>query len=302
MKKKFIQILEWLGIMAVLTVIALLGWTIGGGNQTTASLKWLQFVQTVATFLLPPVICAWMWDAGRKPFQWLRLDRGAKGRVFVWAVAVMVCAIPGINLLADLNSRVELPESLDFIEQILKRQEDAAAALTERFLAADNIGGLILNIGLMALLPAMAEEWSFRGTLQQILGRNHLAIWVTAFVFSAIHMQFYGFVPRMLMGALFGYVFVWTGSLWVPVTMHFTNNCIAVLAYYFTDEIGENGIKYADTIGAGNTWWLGVLSLLTVGALLWIFTSRDPLRCVRRTRKQESSCGCGYPTDAEQES
>lgn len=302
MKKKFIQILEWLGIMAVLTVIALLGWTIGGGNQTTASLKWLQFVQTVATFLLPPVICAWMWDAGRKPFQWLRLDRGAKGRVFVWAVAVMVCAIPGINLLADLNSRVELPESLDFIEQILKRQEDAAAALTERFLAADNIGGLILNIGLMALLPAMAEEWSFRGTLQQILGRNHLAIWVTAFVFSAIHMQFYGFIPRMLMGALFGYVFVWTGSLWVPVTMHFTNNCMAVLAYYFTDEIGENGIKYADTIGAGNTWWLGVLSLLAVGALLWIFTSRDPLRCVRRTRKQESSCGCGYPTDAEQES
>ena len=302
MKKKFIQILEWLGIMAVLTVIALLGWTIGGGNQTTVSLKWLQFVQTVATFLLPPVICAWMWDAGRKPFQWLRLDRGAKGRVFVWAVAVMVCAIPGINLLADLNSRVELPESLDFIEQILKRQEEAAAALTERFLAADNIGGLILNIGLMALLPAMAEEWSFRGTLQQILGRNHLAIWVTAFVFSAIHMQFYGFIPRMLMGTLFGYVFVWTGSLWVPVTMHFTNNCMAVLAYYFTDEIGENGIKYADTIGAGNTWWLGVLSLLAVGALLWIFTSRDPLRCVRRTRTPESSCGYGYPTDAEQES
>ena len=302
MKKKFIQILEWLGIMAVLTVIALMGWTIGGGNQTTASLKWLQFVQTVATFLLPPVICAWMWDAGRKPFQWLRLDRGAKGRVFVWAVAVMVCAIPGINLLADLNSRVELPESLDFIEQILKRQEEAAAALTERFLVADNVWELLLNIGLMALLPAMAEEWSFRGTLQQILGRNHLAIWVTAFVFSAIHMQFYGFVPRMLMGALFGYVFVWTGSLWVPVTMHFTNNCIAVLAYYFTDEIGGNGIKYADTIGAGNTWWLGVLSLLAVGALLWIFTSRDPLRCVRRTRKQESSCGYGYPTDAEQES
>ena len=302
MKKKFIQILEWLGIMAVLTVIALLGWTIGGGNQTTASLKWLQFVQTVATFLLPPVICAWMWDAGRKPFQWLRLGRGAKAWVFVWAVAVMVCAIPGINLLADLNSRVELPESLDFIEQILKRQEEAAAALTERFLAADNIGELLLNIGLMALLPAMAEEWSFRGTLQQILGRNHLAIWLTAFVFSAIHMQFYGFVPRMLMGALFGYVFVWTGSLWVPVTMHFTNNCIAVLAYYFTDEIGENGIKYADTIGAGNTWWLGVLSLLAVGALLWIFTSRDPLRCVRRTRTPESSCGYGYPTDAEQES
>lgn len=310
MRTKFIQILEWFGVMAVLTVIALLCWSLGGGNQSTASLKWLQFMQTVATFLLPPVICAWMWDSGRKPFRWLKMDKGADWRVFVWAVAVMICAIPGINLLADLNSRVELPESLDFIEQILKQQEEAAAALTERFLAADSVWGLLVNVGLMALLPAMAEELSFRGTLQQTIykvqgdkvqsTKVHAAVWVTAFVFSAIHMQFYGFVPRMLMGALFGYVFVWTGSLWVPITMHFTNNGIAVLVYYFSDEIGENGTKYADTIGAGNTWWLGVLSLLAVGCLLWLFTFRDRLKCDRRIRRQGSSCACGYPTDAEQ--
>lgn len=286
--------------MVVLTIVAVLGWTLCGGNQTTASLKWLQLAQTVGTFLLPPILCAWMWDEEKKPFRWLHMDKGADVRVFLWAIAVMVCAIPGINLLADLNSRVELPKSLDFIEQILKQQEEAAAALTERFLAADSVWELLVNVGLLALLPAMAEELSFRGTLQQILGRGHAAIWVTAFVFSAIHMQFYGFIPRMLMGALFGYVFVWTGSLWVPMTMHFTNNCIAVLAYYFSDEIGENGTKYADTIGAGNTWWLGVLSLLAVGALLWFFTYRDRLRCDRRTRTQGSSCGCGYPTDAEQ--
>lgn len=288
--------------MAVLTLVAVLVWSLCGGNQTTASLKWLQFAQTVGTFLLPPILCAWIWDAGKKPFRWLRMDKGADVRVFLWAVTVMVCAIPGINLLADLNNRVELPKSLDFIEQILKQQEEAAAALTERFLAADSVWGLLVNVGLLALLPAMAEELSFRGTLQQVLGRGHAAIWITAFVFSAIHMQFYGFLPRMLMGALFGYVFLWTGSLWVPMTMHFTNNCIAVLAYYFSDEIGENGTKYADTIGAGNTWWLGVLSLLAVGALLWFFTYRDRLRYDRRTRTQGSSCGCGYPTDAELES
>ena len=286
--------------MVVLTIVAVLGWSLCGGNQTTASLKWLQLAQTVGTFLLPPILCAWMWDAEKKPFRWLRMDKGADVRVFLWAIAVMVCAIPGINLLADLNSRVELPKSLDFIEQILKQQEEAAAALTERFLAAESVWELLVNVGILALLPAMAEELSFRGTLQQVLGRGHAAIWVTAFVFSAIHMQFYGFIPRMLMGALFGYVFLWTGSLWVPITMHFTNNCIAVLAYYFSDEIGENGTKYADTIGAGNTWWLGVLSLLAVGALLWFFTYQDRLRCDRRTRTQESSCGCGYPTDAEQ--
>ena len=116
----------------------------------------------------------------------------------------------------------------------MKAMEASAMALTERFLAADGIGGLLLNLGLMALLPALAEEMSFRGVLQGVLSpqrHTHVAIWVTAFIFSAIHMQFYGFIPRMMMGALFGYVFVWTGSLWVPIVMHFINNGIAVVSY-----------------------------------------------------------------------
>ena len=115
---------------------------------------------------------------------------------------------------------------------------------------------------------------SFRGTLQQLLGNKHMAIWITAVIFSAIHMQFYGFIPRMLMGAMFGYVFVWTGCLWIPVVMHFTNNGLAVLAYYIFGT--EN--SYADTIGAGATWWLGVISLMITSLGLLIF--------YRRTRKQ----------------
>ena len=287
MERKFLKILTWFGIMAVLTAVAMTAWYACGGNQTTTSLKWLQFAQTVATFLLPPILCAWLWEPQHRPFTWLKLDRTANGSTLLMAVAIMLCAMPGINLLADLNSRIELPESLDFIEQILKQQEQAAAALTERFLQADHVGILLLNIGLMALLPALAEELSFRGILQQILTPTpqtanpltpHLAIWITAFIFSAIHMQFYGFVPRMLMGALFGYMFVWTGCLWVPVLMHFTNNCMAVLAYYFSDEIGQNGINYADTIGAGTTWYIGVISLVITSLGLLIFYRRTHTR------------------------
>ena len=247
MKRKLIQILLWLGAMSVLTAIAMGAWMIiWGGSQSTESLKWLQFMQTTATFLLPPILCAWLWDEEHKPFRWLKMDVPVQWQNILLAVVIMICAVPGINLLADLNSRVELPKSLEFIEQILKSQEEAAAALTERFLQADNIGGLLLNIGLMALLPAFSEELSFRGTLQQIISKDqngkeqstkvHLAIWITAFIFSAIHMQFYGFVPRMLLGAMFGYVFVWSGSLWVPITMHFVNNGLAVLVYYLMGE------------------------------------------------------------------
>ncbi len=288
MKRKLLQILLWLGAMSVLTAIAMGAWMIiWGGSQSTESLKWLQFIQTTATFLIPPILCAWLWDEEHKPFRWLRMDVHVQWQNILLAVVIMVYAVPGINLLADLNSRVELPKSLEFIEQILKSQEEAAAALTERFLQADTIGGLLINIGLMALLPALSEELSFRGTLQQIIYKDqsgkvqstkvHLAIWITAFIFSAIHMQFYGFVPRMLLGAIFGYVFVWSGSLWVPITMHFVNNGLAVLVYYLMGE-SENTKNIADTLGAGDTWYLGVFSILITSLGLLIF--------YRRTHKQ----------------
>lgn len=290
--KIFTRIVVWLGIMASLTAMVMIVWlAVSGGSQTTASLKWLQFLQTLATFLLPSILCAWIWSEDHNPFRWLRLDRGTEWQTFVLAIGIMVCALPAINLLADLNSRVTLPESLDFIEQKLRAMEENAAALTERFLQTDNIGGLFLNIGLMALLPALSEEISFRGTLQQILYNGpsdkvqrtkvHVGVWLTAFVFSAIHMQFYGFVPRMLMGAMFGYIFVWTGSLWVPVVMHFTNNGIAVVAYYLLDDrmqVAGEGKNIADTLGAGDTWWLGVLSLVITSLGLLIFYRRTHRR------------------------
>ena len=290
MKKGIIRIVTWLGIAVALTFVAFVIWAFAfGGSQSTGSLKWFQFIQTTATFLLPPVLCALLWDEGRKPFRWLQLDRAPHWSVFLMAFCLMLVAEPAINLLADLNNRIQLPECMAGLEALLRSYETDAEVLTKRFLAADHIGILLVNIGLMALLPALAEEFSFRGTLQQILGgrpssainyRTHVAIWVTAILFSAIHMQFFGFVPRMLLGALFGYVFVWTGSLWIPVLMHFTNNALAVLVYYVTydPESMSDSTKIADTFGAGNTWWAGVISLILTCLGLLIF--------YRRTHKQ----------------
>ena len=275
MRYRFVQILVWLGIMAVLTLLAAgLWYAVLGNDQSTEGLKWLQLFQTVGTFLLPPICCAWIWDVDHKPFRLLQMDRGADWKLFLLAIGIMICAAPAINLLADWNSKVELPECLDSIEQKMKAYEQQAAQLTERFLQADNVWQLLLNIGLMALLPALAEELSFRGTLQQILGNKQIALWATAIVFSAIHMQFYGFVPRMLMGAMFGYIFVWSGTLWIPIVMHFTNNGLAVIAYYIFGS--EN--SYADTIGAGATWWLGMLSLILTSLGLLIFYRRTHTR------------------------
>jgi membrane protease YdiL (CAAX protease family) len=240
-------------------------------------------------FLLPALLCAWWWDDDHRPFRWLRMDKMISWRVVGLAALVMVCAIPGINLLADLNNRIVLPECFSSLEQFFRQMEEEAALLTERFMQADNVWVMMINMGLMAVLPALAEEMSFRGVFQQLLGgRTHVAIWLTAVIFSAIHMQFYGFIPRMLMGALFGYVFVWTGSLWVPIVMHFVNNGMAVLVYYILSSKGVSiDTNYADTLGAGTTWWLGVISLLTVGILLRVLylriTSQGPQGYDHRT-------------------
>ena len=295
MQNRFVQLLVWFGVIAVLTCLAVAGWYIlFGFDQSIEGLKWMQFFQTVGTFLLPPFVCAWLWNQRREPLAWLHLDQGADWRTFILAVVMMICAVPAINLMMDLNGRIELPESLEFIETYLRAKEDELAVLTERFLQADNIGMLVVNIALLALLPAMAEELSFRGVLLQIISplsptqsrvAKHVAVWVTAIIFSAIHMQFYGFFARMFMGAMLGYMFVWTGSLWVPIVMHFTNNAFAVLAYYFFDETAANGTNYADTLGAGTTWWLGVISLVTV-IVLMILTSRGLQGYGRRTRIQ----------------
>lgn len=313
--------------MALMAVFSLLGmgvWMLAGGDaQSVSDLKWLQFIQTLSIFLLPAIIGAWLWSPDHRPFKWLGLSNNkstaqlsnsptdcstaegcltgkacstAQRSNIALAIATMLCALPAINLLADLNSRVVLPECMASLEAMLRAQEEAAAQLTERFLRADDLFTLFINISLLALLPALAEEISFRGTLQQIITNNpkdcstaggcltgtacstatrsHTAIWVTAFLFSAIHLQFYGFVPRMLMGAMFGYIFVWTGSLWIPILMHAVNNAFAVITYYIIShsEGGEQLLadnrSWADTIGTGTMWWLGVLSLILTLALL----------------------------------
>ena len=279
----FLRVVVWIGLMIAFTMVVSVGWLLSDVDKTaTSSLKWLQCIQTLSLFLLPALLCAWLWEEKHRPFHWLRMDVKSAWHVVGLAALVMVCAIPGINLLADLNNRIVLPDCLSSLEQFFRQMEEEAALLTKRFMQADNVWVMMINMGLMAVLPALAEEISFRGVLQQLLSgmRTHVAIWLTAVIFSAIHMQFYGFIPRMLMGALFGYVFVWTGSLWVPIVMHFVNNGMAVLLYYILSSKGvAMDTNYADTLGAGTTWWLGIISLLTVGILLRVLylriTSQD---------------------------
>jgi len=265
--------------MVLLTCAVLPVWFALPDTQSTGALKLLQALQTLSVFLLPPLLMAYLWSDA--PAQWLRMQPTPSLKVTLAAVGIMLLAMPGINLLADLNSRLVLPEFLAPLEEVMKRMEEQAAVITLRFMRTTSLAGLAVNLSVMALLPAIGEELTFRGVLFNLFSPNrssearvpHAAIWAVAVIFSLVHMQFYGFVPRMLLGALFGYVVCWTGSLWTSVWMHFTNNAVAVLAYFVVFRSGLNP-DTLETFGTGDTLWLGIFSVLTTVLAVLLFRKK----------------------------
>lgn len=237
------------------------------------NLKILQLIQSVGMFVIPPLILGFLWSA--KPFRYLKLNRTPSIKNTLYAIVFMLIAIPTINLLSQLNQQISLPEFMAPIEAYMKASELQIAELTEKMLHVNSLGGLVFNIFLIAMIPALGEELFFRGIIQKILSerRNiHVAIWISAFIFSAIHLQFYGFFPRLLLGAFLGYLLFWSGNLWLPIIAHFANNAVAVVFYY----LKLNGVQVIDieTIGSESTWWLGVFSAILLIVGIYIIRKR----------------------------
>jgi membrane protease YdiL (CAAX protease family) len=144
------------------------------------------------------------------------------------------------SLVIEWNANLELPNALHAFEEWAQSQESYLKALTEYLTTFPHTGYLIAALLIIAVVPALGEELFFRGLMQplwmRILKNPHAAIWLTAFLFSAFHFQFYGLFPRLLLGALFGYFYYWSGSLWLAVLGHFLNNGFSLLMYYIYQQ------------------------------------------------------------------
>jgi uncharacterized protein len=254
------------GVIGVLMSTSLLG----ADLNNMRVVKWQQAIQSIAMFTLPPILFAYLCTYNVGGF--LHVEKKPRLSIIVFVVLLLVLAIPAINWLSYFNQQMSLPASLSGIEKWMKSSEQSMAVLTQKLLAVSSLSGLFLNVIVIAAIPAIGEELFFRGAIQGIFSskmNKTAAIWITAVVFSAIHLQFYGFVPRMLMGALFGFILLWSDTLWLPVVAHFTNNVMAVLFYYF--KCKGYHLPDIDTLGTGSTWWLGVLSLgATVGGIMML--------------------------------
>ncbi len=201
-------------------------------------LKYFQVVQSIGVFIVPPFILGWLFHG--KIAEYLSLNKTLSFETVILVLVLSFAASPFVNLIGEINANMQLPDWLSGVENWMKNAEEKAAEITEAFLKVETFGGLAFNIFMIAFLPAIGEELLFRGVIQRIFTNwtrsYHWGIWISAILFSALHMQFYGFIPRMFLGVLFGYLLVWSGSMWLPIIAHFINNGIAVVAMYLIDK------------------------------------------------------------------
>jgi membrane protease YdiL (CAAX protease family) len=220
-------------------------------QNSVNALRMIQLFNALGAFVIPPIIFWWLNKPGESP---LEPKEKFNFSTAIVAVITMIAALPFINWMAYLNESITLPEAFAW----MKTAEEDTKILTEALLRMDSPNIFLFNFLVIAIIPAIGEEFFFRGTIQPLIykgtGNQHIAIWVTAFLFSALHMQFFGFFPRMILGALFGYLFVWSKNIWYPIIGHFTNNGLAVMAAYFIqqgnlnpefEEIGKTQITFS---------------------------------------------------------
>ncbi len=169
----------------------------------------------------------------------------------------MIAIMPAVELLSSLNASYSFPESMKGIEDYFRAADTSAMEATQHALAGSGVGFYILNLIALAIMPAICEEMFFRGVLQKnlvsMMKNKHIAILLTAFVFSAIHMQFSGLLPRFVLGAVLGYLFYTSGSLWTSIVAHATNNALVVSAAYFG---GASAAEIPDISIFANIWWI----------------------------------------------
>lgn len=198
------------------------------------------------------------------------------GLLLLLATGFMIAFMPMMEFISSWNQQVSLPESLHTIEVWMRMKEDSMAELTKNMVMVDSWQLMVVNLFAVAVMPAIAEEYYFRGSLMQIFGRffknYHVTIWAVAIIFSAIHVQFYGFVPRVLMGAFFGYMLVWSQNIWVPIIGHFINNGTAVvMAFYYTRQ----GKTYEELQSyEGYSLFVYLASFLVSGVIGWYFYNK----------------------------
>lgn len=259
-----ILIINGLGMVSNLELL------LSGDPKFITEFKIIQILSSIGTFILPPIALAL--TEGRKASQFYSFKKPQTLLIFL-VLTIMIVSMPFMEWTVLINQKMVLPDYLKAVEQWMKEKEDAAMKITIQLITVRSNFDFIINLIMIAVLPAIGEELMFRGGVQRSLTKAfnspHLAIWLTAIIFSAIHVQFYGFIPRMLLGAGFGYLYFYSGSLWYAMLAHFINNAYAVCAAFYMQKHNMPLDKADEPIGF--PWYGYLISAIITIALFKFF-------------------------------
>ena len=250
-------------------------------NYVAAS-KLIQMLGSVGTFIIPALLFSYLFEGDLFSLYKFRNPVGMSPMLLV--ILMMMSVIPFINYMAEINMKMEIP--IRALDELLRSLENTAEEMMVAFTATKSIGGLLMNMLMIGVIAAVGEELIFRGLLQNLISdliKNiHLAILVTALLFSAFHFQFFSFLPRFFLGVILGYLMYYGQSIWYPILAHFVNNAMGVVYYYFNsrgsadDMLEEIGTSTLIPVAA-----VVSLALFLLFAVLWYFqvgryTTRSP--------------------------
>ncbi|MBD1433296.1 CPBP family intramembrane metalloprotease [Sphingobacterium sp. DN00404] len=232
-------------------------------------------LSSAGTFLLP----AYIYQCRNEHAVILPKENISDWKPYLLGILFLFAFSPCMSLISDWNMQMKLPEAWQRIEQWMRETEDEAAVLMGGLLMTNDWDRLVLNIIVLAILPGIGEELFFRGALQQIGTRifknEYVAIWIVAVIFSTIHVQFYGFFPRFLLGVFFGYLVVWTRNIWTAVVAHFVNNSMVVILGFYYATQGKSYAELMESDSYSIIVYLGSLvSSIIIAFIFYQYTTR----------------------------
>ncbi|MGB3105662.1 lysostaphin resistance A-like protein [Sphingobacterium siyangense] len=239
-------------------------------NGSANEMRFMLLMSSLGSFVVPAYLMNTREGHG---VTYFKLKKWPSGMQFGYIFLAMLSFMPLMSIIGHWNESLQLPDSMQSLQHWMERSEKESGDLIKGIIMESSIAGFLYNIVVLALIPAIGEELLFRGILQKIIGRwlsnQHVVIWLVAIIFSAIHLQFFGFVPRMLLGAFFGYLYVWSKNIILPIFGHFVNNAGATIeAFYYVRQ----GKSY-DELNAFElqSWWIYLVAFIFTLIFVFLF-------------------------------
>lgn len=233
------------------------------------AVKFIQIFGGIGTFIFSSVLLSFLYTGNWLAYFDTRPFPGAAPIVVI--IAIVIAGLPFVNYLTELNTQMIIP--FEKLETLLRSLEEQTEAMMMKLIEVDNLGGLMVNLFMIAVIPAIGEELLFRGLIQRHLSESfknvHIAIIVTAVIFSLVHMQIYSFLPRFFLGIVLGYLLFIGKSIWYPIIAHFINNALGVIFYYLANK--EKAGDTLEEIGTSDSMpIMAIISLIAVAGFMVI--------------------------------